>query len=406
MGYKCKTCGKEYKTNISGACNKHMKTHDLELNNIEDYFDIIENLQEKVGIPCPICGKIYKNNLSGIITLHLVKEHNYNKEDIRHIFPHLFLEEKEYDYGYETRVCVICNKEYDFKKNVDNPKKRTCSKKCTQELIKMKRVVVKKPVEKKEKKGIVYKINLDNEEIKRLYVEEKMSTLDIADRMGTYKKMVRQRLLDMGVEMRTTGESKSLYFKNNPDKNPNNMYGVKEKQVQVQIELYKDEEYKNMRVEKLITGQKNMSEESKTKWKDSKKKQMLSRTPEQVFNQLMKQYDTKRKNGTFNCTGIENKYAAYLDSQGIEYIREYIIPTGGKRYRYDFYIPKDNLLVEVNGTGTHADPEKYNGEDVMKLGIPGWKVKTAEEIWHADELKRVYAVKNGYDIKTIWESEL
>jgi len=251
-----------------------------------------------------------------------------------------------------------------------------------------------------------YKINLDNEEIKRLYIEERMSTLDIADRMGTYKKMIRQRLLDMGVKLRSTGESKSLYFKHNPDKNPNNMEGIKEKQIKAQKKLYENEEYKNHRVEKLIDGQKNMTEEEKNKWKESKRKQMLNRTPEQVKDQLMKQYDTKRKNGTFNCTGIENKYAAYLDSQGIEYIREYIIPDGGKRYRYDFYIPSENLLVEVNGTGTHADPEKYKAEDIIKLGIPGWKVKTASEIWHADNLKKMYAIKRGYEIKTIWESEL
>jgi very-short-patch-repair endonuclease len=161
-----------------------------------------------------------------------------------------------------------------------------------------------------------------------------------------------------------------------------------------------------MRVEKLIDGQKNMSLESKTKWKENKRKQMLSRTPEQVKEQLMKQYATKRKNGTFNCTGIENKYAEMLDKQGINYIREFIIPEGGKRYRYDFYIPSEHMLVEVNGTGTHADPEKYMAEDVMKLGIPGWKVKTAAEIWKQDERKRVYAVKYGYNMRTIWEREL
>ena len=249
-----------------------------------------------------------------------------------------------------------------------------------------------------------YKIELNMEEIKRLYVEEKLSAATIAEQMGTIKKNILKRLNDMGIEMRTTGQGRGLDMLRNG--NPNDMPGVKEKQIKAQIELYKNEEYKNKRVNKMIDGQKNMSKEDRDKWKESKRKQMLDRTPEQVYDQLMKQFDTKRKNGTFNCTGIENKYAAILEEQGIEYIREYIIPEGTKRYRYDFYLPTDNMLVEINGTGTHADPEKYLAEDIVKLGIPGWKVKTAKEIWHQDEVKRLYAVKKGYNIKTVWEREL
>lgn len=323
--------------------------------------------------------------------------------------------------------CVICEKEI---KSSPSRIRKTCSKECTRVLLSQKKnqgcksicqvcgkefshKPSKSPkfcshrckIESMKGKG-EYKIDLDNEEIKRLYIEEKLSTLDIADKMGTYKKMIRQRLLDMGVKMRSTGESKSLYFKHNPDKNPNNMEGVKEKQIQAQIELYKDEEYLQKHREGVRKCKASKTPEELDIWNKKISETMLNKSSEEKKNILMKQYDTKRKNGTFKCTGIENKYAAYLDSQGIEYIREYIIPTGGKRYRYDFYIPSENLLIEINGTGTHANPDKYDGEDVMKLGIPGWKVKTASEIWHDDELKRVYAVKNGYDIKTIWESEL
>jgi hypothetical protein len=209
------------------------------------------------------------------------------------------------------------------------------------------------------------------------------------------------------VKLRSSGESKSLYFKNNPERNPNNMPGVKEKQSKIQIELNKiDKGYAKRKSDGVKRYYENMTEEEKDEWKNNCKNAKLSRTPEQVKEQLMKQYATKRKNGTFNCTGIENKYAAILDKQGIDYIREFIIPEGGKRYRYDFYIPSENMLVEVNGTGTHADPEKYMSEDVLRLGIPGWKVKTAAEIWKQDERKRVYAVKHGYGIKTVWEREL
>lgn len=288
----------------------------------------------------------------------------------------------------KTYICPICGKEFKCRPSRERV---YCSRKCKTESMKGKGE---------------YRIDLDMNEIKRLYIEERISTLDIADRMGTYKKMIRQRLLDMGVEMRTSGESKSLYFKKNPEKNPNNIKGVKEKQVQAQIELYKDEEYMQKHRDGMVRCKASKTPEELKIWNKKVSDIMINKSSQEKKVILMKQYDTKRKNRTFNCTGIENKYAAQLEEQGIDYIREYIIPEGEKRYRYDFYLPKENMLVEVNGTGTHADPEKYMAEDIIKLGIPGWEIKTASEIWHRDEVKRVYAIKCGYNIKTVWEREL
>lgn len=289
-------------------------------------------------------------------------------------------------------ICQQCGKVFSHKPS-KSPK--FCSKKCKADS-------QKGPGE--------YKIDLDMNEIKRLYVEEKLSAEVIARKMGTIKKNILKRLHDMDVDMRSSGESKSIFLKENPDQNPNNMPGVKEKQIQAQVDIFSDEKYKAERIEKLIDGQRNMTPEAKVKWKESKRQQMLNRAPEQVYDQLMKQFETKRKNGTFNCTGIENKYKAILEAKGlvenVDFFREYIIPGGTKRYRYDFYIPSEHLLVEINGTGTHADPEKYLAEDVVKLGIPGWKVRTAKEIWHQDGVKKRYASNKGYYIKTVWEREL
>jgi len=285
-------------------------------------------------------------------------------------------------------ICQICNKKINHKPS-KNPK--FCSILCK----------AKAQTGKKQ-----YKIIFDNKKIKNLYLNEKISTLEIAKIMKTNKKIIRKRLIDMNIKLRTSGESKSLFLKRWPEKNPNNFPGIKEKQRQSQIELNRDVNYFNLRNNKRINGIKNMSLYKKNEWKDNLSKIKLKRTPQQIKDQLIKQYETKRKNGTFICSGLESKYKKILESKNIKYLPEYIIPEGNKGYRYDFYVPEEKMLYEINGTATHADPRRYKPNDMMKLGLPGWKPCTAKFLWKKDKEKRKYAEKYGYSVTTIWERDL
>ncbi len=287
------------------------------------------------------------------------------------------------------KICTICGQSYHIK-----PSKKDESKYCSREC---RHIGLSGKGE--------YKLDLDMEEIRRLYVDELWSAQMIADKMGTIKKNILFRLKDMNLT-RSKGEAKSNFFINNPDKNPNNLPGVKEKQIEVQKEMNKDPIYRAERINKRYLGIKSMSPEAKESWKLSKKQQMINRSPEEVCSAMRKQYATKRKNGTFKCNGLEKKYEAILIRDDVTYLPQYCIPDGDMLYRYDFYLPDSNTLIEVNGTGTHADPRKYKAEDLIKLGIPGWKVRTAGEIWEEDRVKREYAEERGYTVITVWQEEL
>jgi hypothetical protein len=175
---------------------------------------------------CPICKKEYKNNLSGVITNHLIKQHGYTKQKVKEDFPHLFVGKREYDYGSETRTCVICGKDFEYKKHYHRPTKKTCSKKCADKLIssvktkKAKSVceICGKEFQHKPSKNPKfcsveckaqsqmgngeYKIILDTDEIKRLYEQENLSCETIGRKFNCSKKLIRSRLINLNVKLR------------------------------------------------------------------------------------------------------------------------------------------------------------------------------------------------------------
>lgn len=102
----------------------------------------------------------------------------------------------------------------------------------------------------------------------------------------------------------------------------------------------------------------------------------------------------------------ENKIRDWLEDNRIKYIREYspdwIKP---RRYRYDFFIPEDNLIIEYHGIQHYKDnnwfktkANEYQETDVFKkekalehgiryLIIPYWEYNKIEEILRKEENK-------------------
>ena len=289
------------------------------------------------------------------------------------------------------KICTVCGQSYHIK-----PSKKDESKYCSREC---RHIGLSGKGE--------YKLDLDLNEIKRLYLEELMPAQEIADRMGTLKKNILARLHNMGVELRDKGSGKRIYYEKNPDKNPNNLPGVKEKQSNIQIKMnIENPDYPKKRRAGVKLYHQNISPEVKENWIKNVTIGMNNMSPEAKREKMIKQYATKRKNGTFKCNGLEKRYEAILIRDDVTYLPQYTIPEGDMLYRYDFYLPDSNTLVEVNGTGTHADPRKYNKDDLVVLGIPGWVVRTAGEIWEEDRRKREYAEERGYTVLTVWQKEL
>ena len=100
---------------------------------------------------------------------------------------------------------------------------------------------------------------------------------------------------------------------------------------------------------------------------------------------LFKRISTVRQHGLVcnKCSdgvSFPNRFMYNMLAQlNIEFITEYIID--GAKYRYDFYLPKFNTIIEMQG----------------KQHYEGWNNKgiTKEEIQKNDKLKKDFAIKNG-----------
>ena len=96
------------------------------------------------------------------------------------------------------------------------------------------------------------------------------------------------------------------------------------------------------------------------------------------------------------------KIKNYLDFFNIDFIQEYNIP--GLRYNVDYYLPKENIIIEFFGDYWHCNPKLYEKSyynNRMKI--------TSEEQWQHDK-ERIKKIKSSYDneitIIILWENTM
>ena len=99
-------------------------------------------------------------------------------------------------------------------------------------------------------------------------------------------------------------------------------------------------------------------------------------------------------------TSIEEKVENYFIKHNIEYIYQY---STTNYFIYDFYLPKYNCLIEVQGDYWHGYEELYN-ED----GSNGKKKlnETQKNRIISDKRKKTYAENNNYKYVAIWEHSI
>jgi very-short-patch-repair endonuclease len=115
---------------------------------------------------------------------------------------------------------------------------------------------------------------------------------------------------------------------------------------------------------------------------------------------LEKQKSWSKKNKLPNNskdTKPEREFASLLNLNNIKYEKQKPV----MKYRCDFYIPRYNLIVEIDGDYWHANPKKYNENDLI-----GPAKKTASSIWESDKNKTSDILKEGYGILRYWASDL
>lgn len=100
------------------------------------------------------------------------------------------------------------------------------------------------------------------------------------------------------------------------------------------------------------------------------------------------------KNGKNRRSSLEYYFEGILSSMNIDYIHSYYVESIGKIY--DFYIPKYNILIEVDGNFWHCNPEMYENP----------VCKTQEINLINDKFKSQWALDNGYKLLRFWENDI
>lgn len=111
----------------------------------------------------------------------------------------------------------------------------------------------------------------------------------------------------------------------------------------------------------------------------------------------------KRANKVFSKskdTSIEILVKKYLNEKNIKFIQQYDIID--KLYA-DFYIPEYNLIFECYGDYWHANPRKYNPDDIIKY--PG-KYIVAKDRWAADANRMNIFKSYGYNTAYLFEYDI
>lgn len=74
-------------------------------------------------------------------------------------------------------------------------------------------------------------------------------------------------------------------------------------------------------------------------------------------------------------------------------------------YMYDFVVSDPiKLCIEINGDFYHANPKKYDADDVIHIRGTN-KQLTAAMIWEQDRIKREAIERRGFVVRYIWEDE-
>ena len=103
---------------------------------------------------------------------------------------------------------------------------------------------------------------------------------------------------------------------------------------------------------------------------------------------------SKRSHKEYGTSNLEKKFAKeFLDKLGVEYKYQFLAPDI-KRY-YDFYLPEQRILIEVDGTYYHAYGKLY--EEMSPMQKHNARV---------DKIKNDWAAMHGIPLIRVWEHDI
>jgi csr/mutH/archaeal HJR family nuclease len=307
---------------------------------------------------CNICNKEFKTYVG--LSCHIRQSHNTTSQEY---YDKYIRKEGE---GF----CNVCQKPTSFR-NFHIGYSRFCCGKCVQN--------------SEETKSKIQQTCLDRYDSKNVYASE----------YG--KQKCRETWLEnLGVENPFQSEEVKEKIKQTNLERYNSEYSFQSKEIKDKIKNTKEERYGNSNYNNTEKARKTnlekygvdcvLKREDVVKLKNSEENKK-------------KQYNTKKKNNTFNTSKIEQELEIELRKIFPKLKTQY----KSKNYPFncDYYIPELDLYIEYNGTWTHGFHffDKDNQEDLDKL--EKWKNKNSKyynsaiKTWtQRDILKLETAIKN------------
>jgi very-short-patch-repair endonuclease len=112
---------------------------------------------------------------------------------------------------------------------------------------------------------------------------------------------------------------------------------------------------------------------------------------------IVKKDRTKSK-----LTKPEKLFYDYLIFNNLEIRKDFYYQYRVFNYRVDFYFPKLNLGIEIDGDYWHANPSKYKETDIMHYPHGDFP---AIEVWNKNKI-REEKIKEKIKLLRFWESEI
>ena len=104
----------------------------------------------------------------------------------------------------------------------------------------------------------------------------------------------------------------------------------------------------------------------------------------------------ERVHPKFGTSKLEQDFAEqFLDKLGIEYLRQFEAKDIGRFY--DFFLPKHNLIIEIDGGYWHADPRVVDENNLSPMQKKNKRI---------DEHKDEWALLHSIPIMRIWEYDI
>ena len=98
----------------------------------------------------------------------------------------------------------------------------------------------------------------------------------------------------------------------------------------------------------------------------------------------------------FGTSKLEDDFAEqFLDKLGVEYTRQFEAVDIGRFY--DFFLPKHNIIIEIDGSYYHSDPRVVDENNLSPMQKKNKRV---------DEHKDKWALLHGIPIMRIWEYDI